>query len=412
MTRTAQRLGISVLLLFIACRNARAADPPFEFKDGDRIAFIGNDFVERDLDRAYIETQLLTRFSDQHLTFRNLGYAGDTVRADARNLCSGWAAFGPPEQGFDRLKLLVAHLQPTVVMVAYGMNESFDGEKGLSAFRRDLSRLLDMLSEGKPRIVLISPIRHEDLGRPLPDPAEHNQQLGLYVAAIASEATRRGVAFIDLYTALGDGAKATPPAPLTRDGVHLNPYGYWRAASAVEQGLGYPPRVWQVELGADGKPGAVHGTRIDVQPATGAVVRFQATDSLLPVSPPPSGAVAANQRTLKVTGLKPGNYVLKSGDIVLATASAAQWGAGVAIKGGPVDQQLDQLRQVIRQKDQDFFNYWRPENDTYIFGYRNHEQGRNAVEIPRFEPLVAANDEQTHKLVVPQPVEYALTAEK
>ena len=57
-------------------------------------------------------------------------------------------------------------------------------------------------------------------------------------------------------------------------------------------------------------------------------------------------------------------------------------------------EQVETLRQIIHAKNQDFFNYWRPENDTYIFGYRQHEQGRNAVEIPRFEPLAAAKDAQ------------------
>jgi hypothetical protein len=32
-----------------------------------------------------------------------------------------------------------------------------------------------------------------------------------------------------------------------------------------------------------------------------------------------------------------------------------------------------------------FFHRWRPANWTYLFGFRKHEQGRNAVEIPRFD---------------------------
>ncbi len=47
------------------------------------------------------------------------------------------------------------------------------------------------------------------------------------------------------------------------------------------------------------------------------------------------------------------------------------------------------LQQAIQKKNELFFNRWRPENWTYLFGFRKHEQGQNAVEIPQFEPLIA-----------------------
>ena len=39
-----------------------------------------------------------------------------------------------------------------------------------------------------------------------------------------------------------------------------------------------------------------------------------------------------------------------------------------------------------------YFHRWRPQNVTYLFGFRKHEQGQNAVEIPQFDPLVAAKE--------------------
>ena len=50
------------------------------------------------------------------------------------------------------------------------------------------------------------------------------------------------------------------------------------------------------------------------------------------------------------------------------------------------------LLSAIRAKNELFFHRWRPANSTYLFGFRKHEQGRNAVEIPQFDPLVAAWD--------------------
>lgn len=46
------------------------------------------------------------------------------------------------------------------------------------------------------------------------------------------------------------------------------------------------------------------------------------------------------------------------------------------------------LREAILQKNALFFHRSRPANYTYIFGFRKGEQGRNAVEIPKFDPLV------------------------
>ena len=47
------------------------------------------------------------------------------------------------------------------------------------------------------------------------------------------------------------------------------------------------------------------------------------------------------------------------------------------------------VREQVNAKNQLFFHRWRPANETYLFLFRKHEQGNNAAEIPRFDPLVA-----------------------
>jgi len=56
------------------------------------------------------------------------------------------------------------------------------------------------------------------------------------------------------------------------------------------------------------------------------------------------------------------------------------------------------LETAIQLKNEQFFHRWRPANWTYLFGFRKHEQGRNAVEIPKFEPLVEQWDGRIAKL--------------
>jgi hypothetical protein len=89
---------------------------PFEFKDGDRIVWIGNTFVEREQRYGYWETAVLAANKDKKITFRNLGWSGDTVFGDAR------AAFDNAAKGFERLVSLTLELKPTVIFVSYGSN--------------------------------------------------------------------------------------------------------------------------------------------------------------------------------------------------------------------------------------------------------------------------------------------------
>lgn len=52
--------------------------------------------------------------------------------------------------------------------------------------------------------------------------------------------------------------------------------------------------------------------------------------------------------------------------------------------------ELQEFSQAIIEKNRLFFHRWRPQNFTYLFGFRKHEQGQNAAEIARFDPLIAA----------------------
>jgi hypothetical protein len=54
--------------------------------------------------------------------------------------------------------------------------------------------------------------------------------------------------------------------------------------------------------------------------------------------------------------------------------------------------ELDPIRREVLAKDELFFNRWRPQNETYLFGFRKHEQGQNAKEIPMFDLLIDKAD--------------------
>lgn len=56
------------------------------------------------------------------------------------------------------------------------------------------------------------------------------------------------------------------------------------------------------------------------------------------------------------------------------------------------------LRKVILKKNELFFHRWRPQNSTYLFLFRKHEQGQNAREIPQFDPLIEQMDARIHRI--------------
>src|SRR2546421_11886829 len=117
---------------------------------------------------------LTARNADKPITFRNLGWTGDTVWGEAR------AEFGTAADGYKHLVDHVRAEKPTVIIVGYGTNESFAGPDGLPKFTQQLKKLLDDLSTTKARFVLMSPMKMVKMPRPLPDPLKANENLKRY----------------------------------------------------------------------------------------------------------------------------------------------------------------------------------------------------------------------------------------
>ena len=114
------------------------------------------------------------------------------------------------------------------------------------------------------------------------------------------------------------------------------------------------------------------------------------------------------ERVLRVGKLPPGKYVLKIDGQLAALASAGEWASGVPLARGPEFDQAEKLRAAIIDKNHQYFYRWRPANETYLFGFRKHEQGQNAAEIPKFDPVVEKMEADIAKLRVPVAHRYEL----
>jgi hypothetical protein len=64
--------------------------------------------------------------------------------------------------------------------------------------------------------------------------------------------------------------------------------------------------------------------------------------------------------------------------------------------------QYEQLRTLIMNKNELYFYRWRPQNITYLYGFRKHEQGNNAAEIAMFDPLIDELEKQIQAVQRPE----------
>ena len=222
---------LSVLFVAGLSKRGVAADPAFELRKGDRISYIGNTLSDRMQHHAWLETYIQAAYPQHELTFRNLGFPGDEVKTRSRS-----ANFGSPDQWMTKM-------QSDVVFCFFGYNEALRGEDGLSGFENDLAAMIDgMLAQkynGKsaPRLVVFSPIAHEDLRSPvLPDGRKNNSNLEIYTRTMADVCNAKGVTFVDLFTPtrkLYENAEK----PLTLNGIHLLEHGNRAVAKVIAESL-------------------------------------------------------------------------------------------------------------------------------------------------------------------------------
>ena len=90
-----------------------------------------------------------------------------------------------------------------------------------------------------------------------------------------------------------------------------------------------------------------------------------------------------------------GVHFTKEGYAAIAPAVVQSLGLNPATLNAD---QSKALRTAITEKNFLFFNRWRPQNETYLRGFRKHEQGQNARELPMFDPLILEKEKEISAL--------------
>ena len=384
----------------------------FSLSDGDRVAFLGDALLEQEQWRGNLESRLTVGFPGKKIRFRNFAWSGDTPAGRSR---ASFDWHKEEAEWLDRILRPLAVFRPTVVVLGYGMASSFDGEGALDKFRADLRRLIDRihesLPEDPPRFVLVGPIRHERLGGEWPNPEAHNAQLFQYSAAARAIAENRGFPFVDLFHWQGDGGESPFQRQYTDNGIHLNAYGYSRLAEVFGAAMRMESMDWKVEFGSHGLD-RLSGCQVEALSISGEKIAFTLRDAVLPFPNRDAAGrlypTTTKPRRLRFSGLSKGRYLLKIDGLPIEISEASSWRRGMLLTRGPMFDQAELLRERIVKKNELFFHRFRPQNQTYLFGFRKHEQGNNAAEIPELDPLVANLEEQIFELAKPRAHLYEL----
>lgn len=255
---------VVVLLLTAAFLGPPAhAAGRLEIREGDHICIIGGGVADAMQHTGWLETLLHSRFPEQRLVIRNLAYDGDEIDP-AKRLRS--ADFGTPDQwlsgaapipnpGGLKTKEFVrenrfelTNTRADVIFAFFGASEAHAGPAGLEGFKTEVEKFLEHTLNQRyngvsaPRVVMFSPIVHENLERAhWPDGKAHNANITLYAKAMEEVCKAKGVTYVDLFTPSREACEKIKE-PLTSDGIHPTPRGDREISRIIDESLfGAPP---------------------------------------------------------------------------------------------------------------------------------------------------------------------------
>lgn len=349
------------------------------FHAGDRVVILGNTFADLMHLHGYWETLLRFRCAEQGLMVRNLGWAGDTLSDRARP-----TNFASEDQW-------LSDYQTDVIIVCFGMGESFAGEAGLASFGEDLRRLLKHYQQqqynGKstPQLILVSPIAHEDVGSRSVNVPQRNEDLHRYAGLMGEIARELSISFVDLFQPTKALLDEGGGSRLTSNGIHLTPYGYWVVGQMFAEKVCPPAKPLRLVVDAgslqrEGQGGEI--SRIDQQ---GHEWSWNVEPAGWPSLPPPTGSRVHSSLTrfldrLAIQSLPPGKYMLTIGSEAPTVATAKQWAAGVNVTFSPRHKAMEYYRDAVNEKNLLHFHGWRSLNQVHIIGER--KQSPSGLALP------------------------------
>lgn len=396
----------------VTALSPRPACAEFAIHDGDRVVLLGDSITEQRLYTSYLEAYTLTRYPQWHLTFRNIGWGGDTAPG-----------------GLNRAQRDMLPLKPTFVTIDFGMNDH-----GYKAFQQDIfdnyvdkqTQLVTLLKAQSARVALLTPQPIEDK-RPDPDKDVRNQSLRKMSDGLRDVANKQEVLFVDQFdpymTVMLKARQADPNAVIGGgDAVHPGPAGHTVMACAILKGLGATAAVSSATLdAATSKVTAATGCQITHLQVSGGVVRFTRKDEALPLPVDPAAEAVTklipllqdlSRYELKVTGLTAPKYQLLIDDQPSATFTAQELaqGCNLTLTAGPITAQARQVLALVVEKNNTFFNRWRSVQLFTLPDWAKNPavEASRTQELARLDGAIAQIETKINAARLPQPHSFVL----
>jgi lysophospholipase L1-like esterase len=329
---------IAVTGLLAAASVARAE---YALRDGDTVVFLGDSITAARTYGKIVENYTLLRYPDRNVRFYNAGWGGDTAAG-----------------GLKRLDRDVFSLDPTVLIVAYGINDIGWGTKADDAHKREyldsVRGIVERCRERKVRVFICSaaataedPAKSETgyLQRMCDEGMAIARALGEHSIDVqrAMRAIQRRVVDANKHTKDPKDSQSLHAA----DGVHLNDLGQLAMAFAIIKGLGAPADVSSAAIEATAPALiAAKGCQITNLVRHGSELEFDRLDEGLPINFGLFGALRyrfipipdeLNRYTLKVHGLAAGRYEIVADGRSLGTFTNDRLASGENLASATAD---------------------------------------------------------------------------
>ncbi len=186
----------SILLLISSALAApEPAESNFALRSDDRVVFLGDTLTEGEFDSrsqtnrptyaAYVETFVRVRYPHLKTAFLNAGWVSDTA-----------------QKGASRLKRDVLALNPTVVVVCYGLfdaqQKAYDKELH-DRYREEMTKIVKQLLDAKCRVWLITAPSVDEHRNARLKKAEYNSVLARYAETVRQIGKQFNVPVVDWF---------------------------------------------------------------------------------------------------------------------------------------------------------------------------------------------------------------------
>ena len=394
------RTGI-VLAATLLATIAFASEKPTPFKDGDRVAVVGDSITQSRRTHSYIWNFYATRFPNRRVRFDNCGISGDSAGGAVR-----------------RFDWDIAIHKPTVATIMLGMNDVGRGSYGknktsekdlarqkgsIDNYRKNMDTLSQKLRAIGARIVYITPSIYDQTGtQKRENNYGVNDALGTCGDIVRKLADKYDGSVIDLHGPMtkinADGQKKDPNFTIIGpDRIHPADVGQFIMATLFLEQQGVPPIVSRTEIdAASGRIVAAERCKVSGLKTSPNTVEFTSLEESLPCYVPPATRPALkivpfqeklNREILQVKGLEEGNYEVVIDGTVSARATAAELAKGIDLATSRNSPMMRQARKVWEEL----------EKRQHIVGYRlrrfaelrHHDLSKTKLDINDYDGVLA-----------------------